>query len=131
MKGQTPLFERPNTYFPKLRFYRMKVDLQFFASRVSPKGEELQRQVSNKKLFNFIGEYYRAGASIGDGGLADAVKHQITTGELVGGRDHLTKGRERITNLERILKTESLSDSEKAIATKMLCALINAFGGKI
>jgi len=109
----------------------MKIDLQLFASHVSMKGQELQSQVSNKKLFNFIGEYYRAGASIGDGGLADAVRHQIVTGELVGGRDHLVKGRERMINLKRILEHESLSISERRIAEKLLLELTNAFGDKL
>ncbi len=27
----------------------------------------------------------------GDGGLADAIRHELSTGELVGGKSHITK----------------------------------------
>lgn len=60
-------------------------------------------EVSNTKLKNCINEMYRQGAEIGDGGLADAIRHELTTGELVGGKSHIQKGIERVKNLENII----------------------------
>ena len=75
--------------------------------------EALLESVSNQKLKNAIDQIYRPGATIGDGGLADAIRHQLSTGELVGGKDHLIKGAERVKNLENIIKKEALNVSVK------------------
>ncbi|MBC2345646.1 hypothetical protein HBP72_04755 [Listeria welshimeri] len=42
--------------------------------------DELLNKVENEKLKNVINEIYRKGASVGDGGLADAVRHELATG---------------------------------------------------
>lgn len=54
---------------------------------------------------------YRPKAKTGDGGLSDAIRHELKTGELVGGKSHIQKGMERLKNLENILKkTKSKSN---------------------
>ena len=94
------------------------------------KREELLSRVENEKLKNAINEIYRPGASVGDGGLADAVRHELSTGELVGGKSHITKAMERVTNLENIIDKQNLSDSDLAIANELLNDLIDALGGR-
>ena len=92
--------------------------------------EALLESASNQKLKNAIDQIYRPGATTGDGGLADAIRHQLSTGELVGGKDHLIKGAERVKNLENIIKKEALSSSDLNLAQKLLNDLKSALGGK-
>ena len=105
------------------------VDAAKTASR-SSKGAELLNKVSNPKLRNTIKEIYRPGAKVGDGGLADAIKHEIKTGKLVGGKSHIQKGTERLKNLERILKRETLTKQERKIVEELIKELKHTLGGK-
>lgn len=91
--------------------------------------ENLINSVQNNKLTNAVNEIYRPGATVGDGGLADAVRHELSTGELVGGRSHLTKATERIINLENIIRTQNLSPNDLRIAQELLDDLRRATGG--
>ncbi|MCL2853730.1 MAG: hypothetical protein FWE20_12015 [Defluviitaleaceae bacterium] len=92
--------------------------------------DELMYNVENRNLKNTIRELYRGDARIGDGGTASAVRHELATGELVGGKSHLSKARQRITNLERIIQNENLSKGDLEIAQQLLDDLINAVGGR-
>jgi len=82
--------------------------------------DQLLDSVSNDKLKSCINEMYRPGASIGDGGLADAIRYELTTGQLVGGKSHITKGLERVRNLENIIAKQNLSNADLKIATDLL-----------
>ena len=82
--------------------------------------EQLLIQVSNEKLRNCINQLYRNNANIGDGGLADAIRYEITTGKLVGNKSHIQKGLERVKNLENIISKQNLSKEELAIAKQLL-----------
>ena len=86
--------------------------------------------MQNDKLKNAVNEIYRSGASIGDGGLADAIRHEMSTGQLVGGKSHVTKALERITNLENIIKKQNLSQNDINIANNLLNDLMNALKGR-
>ena len=92
--------------------------------------EELLAKVSNQKLKNCINEMYRKGATIGDGGLADAVRYELKTGELVGGKSHMKKAVERVKNLENIINKQNLSKNDLDIAQRLLDDLKNAINGK-
>ena len=105
------------------------VDAAKVASR-SAKGTKLLNKVSNTKLKNTIKEIYRPGAKIGDGGLADAIRHEIKTGQLVGGKSHIQKGAERLKNLERISQRENLTKQERKIVEDLIRDLKRALGGK-
>ena len=105
------------------------VDTAKIASR-SSKGTKLLNKVSNPKLKNTIKEMYRPGAKVGDGGLADAIRHEIKTGKLVGGKSHVQKGTERLRNLERISKREILTKQERKIVEDLIKDLKRALGGK-
>jgi len=91
--------------------------------------DKLLNSAQNDKLKNAINEIYRPGATTGDGGLADAVRHELSTGELVGGKSHIRKAMERVSNLENIINKQPLNQSDLDIATKLLNDLKNALGG--
>ena len=93
-------------------------------------GNKLLSKVSNTKLRNTIKELYRPGAKIGDGGLSDAIRHEIKTGQMVGGKSHIQKGKERLKNLEKILNKEPLSKQERKIVEDLIKDLKHALGGK-
>jgi len=77
-----------------------------------------------------VNEIYRPGATTGDSGLADAVRHELQTGELVGGKSHIQKATERVTNLENIIKKQDLNFGDLKIANDLLKNLKDALGGK-
>jgi len=95
-----------------------------------PKREQLLNSVSNEKLRNCINEMYRPGATTGDGGLADAIRHELQTGELVGGRSHIQKGIERIRNLENIINKQPLDENDLSTAKRLLWDLKDALNKK-
>ena len=66
---------------------------------------------------------YRATSTVGDGGLSDAIRHELKTGELVGGKSHIQKGRERLKNLENILKKQELNSTDKKIINDLIADL--------
>lgn len=63
---------------------------------------------------------YRKGATIGDGGTADAIR--------ING-DHIQKGIERITNLQNIINKQPLNQTDLEIAKQLLQNLIDALSG--
>lgn len=100
------------------------------ALQKTSKGTELLSSVSNQKLKSAIKELYRPGAKIGDGGVADAIRYEIKTGNLVGGKSHIQKGRERLRSLERILEKENLTIQEEDMVKELIEDLVQALGGK-
>jgi|GEM_PF-6292286 len=95
-----------------------------------PVRDTLLNEVENVKFKNAVNEIYRPGATTGDGGLADAVRHELSTGNLVGGKSHITKATERITNLKNIINKQNLNSKDLGIANKLLRDLENALKGK-
>ena len=87
-------------------------------------------QASDPKLKNTIDEMYRRGAEIGDGGLADAVRYELETGKLVGGKSHIKKCQERIKNLKNLLRKNNMNQDDTNLASNLLQDLINALKGK-
>ena len=55
---------------------------------------------------------------------------EIKTGKLVGGKSHVQKGTERLRNLERISKRETLTKQERKIVEDLIKDLKRALGGK-
>lgn len=125
MKANSGLFQRTNGYM------RYSLDIQFFASGKMPlEGRILYNLSSNKSIKNAIKELYRPGAKVGSGSTAAAIKKELKSGVRVGGRSHIQKGRERITQLEKILKNNNLTKSDRIIANKLLNDLKKALGEK-
>lgn len=90
--------------------------------------ERLLANASTDVVKNIVIELYRSNAVVGDGGTADAIRKQIATGELVGGRDHVRKGRERLRQIERIL-SKNLNHPNRALLEWLRSDLIDALGG--
>ena len=109
----------------------IRLDIQLFAAKALPKkGQKLVDKATDIKLKNTIKELYHPGSKIGDGSTAAAIKHELKTGELVGGKSHITKGKERLKNLEKILNNKSLNKKDHKIAQKLYNDLKKALGGK-
>lgn len=66
--------------------------------------ESLLARATQNDSKNLIKELYRSGSKIGDGGTADALRHELKTGKLVGGKSHKIKAQERVKQIENILK---------------------------
>jgi filamentous hemagglutinin len=73
---------------------------------------------------------YRAGAKIGDGGTADAIRHERQTGELLSPSGHFTKGKEMISALSKLIDKGNLNASDIEIAKNILSDLNNAVSGE-
>lgn len=74
---------------------------------------------TNPRLQNTISALFRAGDRIA-GGTAGAIRHEALTGDLVGGKPHLQKGIERIANLERIIRSQHLDQTDMRTAQRLL-----------
>ena len=90
----------------------------------------LLEKSTNQKLRNAINEMYRENAKIGDGGLSDAIRYELQTGELVSGKSHIQKGKERLKNLENILKKQELNLADREITMSLIEDLKKALEGK-
>lgn len=90
--------------------------------------EQLLADASTDVVKSIVKELYRLNAAIGDGGTADAIRKQIATGELVGGRDHIRKGRERLRQIERIL-SKNPNHPDRALLERLRNNLLDALGG--
>ena len=113
---------------------RFKLNIQLFASnkpdsKMSVKGQQLYDNAQNQSLKNQIAELYRPGAKIGDGGTADALRHEIKTGKLVGGKSHYLKAKERVRSLTKLVNSGTLSASDKKIAQDLINDLNDALKG--
>jgi len=91
--------------------------------------ERLLNSASNPKLKSAINQIYRPNARIGDGGLADAIRHEKITGEKVGGVSHIKKGKERLKNLKNILDKEKLNTQDTKIINDLINDLTQALKG--
>ncbi|MBQ9046677.1 MAG: hypothetical protein IJ120_02145 [Solobacterium sp.] len=125
MKANSGLFHGTNGHM------KFTLDIQFFAAGKMPiEGRILYNMATNRNIKNVIIELYRPGAKVGNGSTAAAIKKEIRTGYLVGGRSHIRKGQERIRQLKKILDTQQLSVSDRIIANKLLKDLKKALGEK-
>ena len=61
--------------------------------------EALLNEATTDEARGIVKELYREG-----GGTADAIREELATGNPVGGRSHIQKGRERLRQIERILQ---------------------------
>lgn len=113
---------------------KFKLDMQLFSSnkpdsQMSIKGQQLYNAAQNQSLKNQIAELYRPGAKIGDGGTADALRHEIKTGKLVGGKSHYLKAKERLRSLTKLFNGGALSDDDKKISLELIDDLDDALKG--
>ncbi|MGL4860955.1 MAG: hypothetical protein ACRC5A_14750 [Enterobacteriaceae bacterium] len=87
--------------------------------------------VKDPKLQRIMDKLYRPNAKIGNGSTADAVRHEIATGEKVGGRLHTQKAQDHVRELQAWLRqNQSATPGDRAAAENVIKDLQNALGGK-
>jgi hypothetical protein len=83
--------------------------------------------VKDAKLAGMMDDLYRADAKIGSGSTADAVRHELATGEKVGGRTHSQKAQDYINGLQDWLKNNpKASPGDRAAAENVIKDLQDA-----
>ena len=88
----------------------------------------LLSEATTSQVREIVRQVYRQGATVGDGGCADAIREQIRTGTLVGGRDHIRKGRERLRQIEKIL-SRMPDHPDRELLERLRDDLRDALGG--
>ena len=96
--------------------------------QMSSKGKELLSRATTPEAKDLVEQLYRPGASIGDGGTADALRHEKTTGQNTGNKSHETKARERAHQIEHIL-ARNPNHPDKALLQELYNDLIDALNG--
>lgn len=91
--------------------------------------DHLLGTVADKKLRNRVDALYRPNATVGNGSTADAIRHELKTGELLSPKGHSQKGIEMRNGLMDDLKSGRLNDSDAQIARGLLKDLQNALSG--
>ncbi|SCZ81454.1 hypothetical protein [Pseudobutyrivibrio xylanivorans] len=74
--------------------------------------EKLLSTVQNNKLSSYINELYRPGATIGDGGTADALISEFYSGKST----HLIKAQERLKGINKVINSGSLGLNDLDVA---------------
>lgn len=90
--------------------------------------DALLSEATTDKARFIINELYRETGSIGDGGTADAIRYELATGELVGDKGHLKKGRQRIRQIEKVLRRNP-NHPDRELLTRLANDLRNALRG--
>ncbi len=85
-------------------------------------GRALMKGVENQKVLSLIRDNYRAGAKIGSGSTADAVRYELQRiGEKVGKKFHSTKAQETINRINNLFRRSgsTLNPQEKNVLNKI------------
>lgn len=85
-------------------------------------------RATNPRLDGVLRELWQPTDKIA-GGTAGAIRNEVATGRLTKGTSHMLKGKERVTNLERVIREESLSARDRATAQRVLDDLRRATSG--
>lgn len=96
--------------------------------QMSPKGQELLSRATTPETKDLIKQLYRPGATVGDGGTADALRREKATGQNTGSKSHETKARERAKQIEHIL-AKSPNHPDKTLLQELYIDLIDALNG--
>ncbi|MEZ9187695.1 hypothetical protein AB4158_26705, partial [Vibrio splendidus] len=85
--------------------------------------------VNNPQLKKIVDGLYRPNAKVGSGSTADAIRHELSTGQAVGGRFHSQKGADSIRALEKWSgNNPKASPGDRAAAENIVSDLRNALG---
>ena len=98
------------------------------SSGVGSVRERLLDEASTDEARGIVKELYRPNAETGDGETADAIREQLRTGELIGGKDHIQKGRERLRQIKKILERNP-NHPDRALLERLKDDLEDALGG--
>ena len=93
--------------------------------------------VTHPGMVNAVNDIYRgqlpskkSKAMIGNGTTMDAARHEIKTGEKVGGRDHVGKSKEMVSRLNNILSMKDVPERDRFVAEALIRDLQNAIDGR-
>jgi hypothetical protein len=82
------------------------------------------------KLIKMLEKFHRPGGKVGSGSTAASLRHELNTGELVGGVSHIQKTEDSITALNSWLKNNPMAkQGDRAAAENMLRDLLEATRG--
>jgi hypothetical protein len=90
----------------------------------------LMAGASDSKLRNIVNELYRPNARIGSGSTADAIRHELSTGELLSKSGHVQKGVQYREAIRTLLESGGLSPGDRQIAEGLLLDLQKALSGR-
>jgi len=79
-----------------------------------------------------VNELYRDNATIGSGSSADAVRHELSTGEPVGEKFHTQKVKDKLRELKKWQKsnTTSASTHDRRVVENLIEDMENALNGE-
>ena len=80
----------------------------------------LLNAVQNPTLRRLIEYSYRAGARIGNGSTADVIRFERESGILLSKTGHMQKGREVLSSLEGLLRSNRLNSKDAQIARQLI-----------
>ena len=92
--------------------------------------ESLINSVENPTLKKAIGEVYRSGSIIGDGGTADIIRFEQETGILLSKSGHTQKAVDMSKYFQKIVESGTLSPTDTKVAQDIINGLNAALGGK-
>lgn len=78
---------------------------------------------------NRVDALYRPNAKVGNGSTADAIRHELKTGEMLSPSGHSQKGIEMRNGLMKDLKSGRLNAADSRIARDLVKDLQNALSG--
>lgn len=82
-----------------------------------------------REVKELIEQLYRPNATIGDGGTADALRYEINTRINIGNKSHRRKAKERINQINNILK-KNPNHPDKELLKKLKDDLQDAMNTK-
>jgi hypothetical protein len=86
--------------------------------------------VENQELKKIVGELYKPNAKVGSGSTAAALREELATGKLVGGKSHDIKTKQYTTTLKKWIESNpTASPGDRAAAENILKDLHNALNG--
>lgn len=103
---------------------------QYLSKEISPVAKKLLNEAKSAEAKDLIKQLYRPGASIGDGGTADALRYEKANPNKSGNKSHEKKAAERIRQIKNIL-SKNPNHQDKQLFIKILNDLEDAlYGGK-
>jgi hypothetical protein len=86
--------------------------------------------VDDPTLKKAIGEVYRPGSIIGDGGTADVIRFERATGILLSKSGHIQKAVDMSRYFQKLVNSGNLSPTDTKAAQDIITDLNAALGGK-
>ncbi len=83
-------------------------------------------KVEHPKLYRIVDRLYRPAAKFSSGSTADAVRHELSTGELLSRTSHIQKAIESRNALSDLIRSKQLSASDTQVAVWIREDLHNA-----